>query len=544
MIKEKMKITVHATALSKNKNAVAGILDNLPEGTDHAPIKVIIGEEMKQGKRIIYQDEEKLDMEIGQIKELTDENGAKVTDDKIREMLEEGNYKIQLKSHEGFDFFGDLIVMKDPGSANQRSNQALSQDVVDAANKAVKNGFVTQADMDERLAFMKENKVDKFLMLRVISGYRMYNKPSHKPSCLYVDPFLSSHVKKKEEGIIAEGLRAAVGRNAIICEGEKSVGKNVYLETIAWLLNMPMYLITFNRQMSPSSVYGEKTTDNTAAKALAEFDPAILAKADDIKAKRQFMIDHFAPMQILTKEGKQENKDEQKARIRRCVDDMLTEEERNILAEAERFRMLQAQSASVNIIIDQSELYDWLVDGGLMCFNEMNMAEANFLASFANQLLDGTGFLFIPGRGEVPIHKDCVLFGTQNADYQGVEQQNEATMSRFGCLYFEQPGTIKAQLTNAVGYRLKKDGYPSVTVNDQVLTEAEAFYKQCRGAVTKGSLSNACLNIRGFVRAVVAHAESDGFARLRRQITIHVIDTCPVDERPALYTILESIVTL
>lgn len=74
---------------------------------------------------------------------------------------------------------------------------------------------------------------------------------------------------------LSKGLRAAVSRNAVICEGEKSTGKNVYLETISWLMGMPMYLITFSRQMSPSSIYGEKTTDNSAAKALSEFDQNI-----------------------------------------------------------------------------------------------------------------------------------------------------------------------------------------------------------------------------------------------------------------------------
>ena len=110
---------------------------------------------------------------------------------------------------------------------------------------------------------MQDNHVDNFLILRVLKGYRMYNKPTHIPSCVYVDPYLDSTQKQKVEGIIAEGLRAAVSRNAVICEGEKSTGKNVYLETISWLMGMPMYLITFSRQMSPSSIYGEKTTDNS-----------------------------------------------------------------------------------------------------------------------------------------------------------------------------------------------------------------------------------------------------------------------------------------
>ena len=334
------------------------------------------------------------------------------------------------------------------------------------------------------------------------------------------------------EGIIAEGLRAAVGRHAIICEGEKSVGKNVYLETLAWLLNMPMYLITFSRQMSPSSVYGEKTTDNSAAKKLAEFDPEILEKADRVNEKLKFSLN------LLYKQGLDANK------AMEAATEALPEEDKDVLKKASEFKKLQAQSASVNIIIDASELYDWLEDGGLMCFNEMNMAEANFFASFTNQLLDGTGFLFIPGRGEVPINKDCVLFGTQNADYQGVEQQNEATMSRFGCLYFEQPETIKAQLVAAVTSALKKDGFDGVTLDKKYYDESEKYYIQCRSAVRQSTVTNACLNIRGYVRALTEVAESDGRARLSRQVEIQVINTCPFDEREPLVNIKRQIITL
>ena len=316
-------------------------------------------------------------------------------------------------------------------------------------------------------------------------------------SCVYVDPYLDSTQKQKVEGIIAEGLRAAVSRNAVICEGEKSTGKNVYLETISWLMGMPMYLITFSRQMSPSSIYGEKTTDNSAAKALSEFDQNILAKAEVIREKMRFAASMLS--------GKSCN-------LEQAIEKALPAEDRKILEQAKQFEILRAKAASVNITIDASELYDWLIDGGLLCFNEMNMAEANFFASFTNQLLDGTGFLFIPGRGEVSIHKDCVLFGTQNADYEGVEQQNEATMSRFGCIEFRQPETIKGQLVAAVDSRLKKDGFTGVSLSAKHYKEAEAFYKQCRGAVRKAQVSNAVLNIRGFVRALVTVAESDGYA--------------------------------
>ena len=208
------------------------------------------------------------------------------------------------------------------------------------------------------------------------------------------------------------------------------------------------------------------------------------------------------------------------------------------------FEKLKAEASAVHITVDQSELYDWLTIGGVMVFNEMNMAEANFFASFTNQLLDGTGFLNIPGRGEVDIDPNCVLFGTQNADYQGVEIQNEATMSRFGCLYFKQPRTVKPQLMTAVSSALKKCGYEDCMLDEIYFDQCEAFYKQCQKAVESGLVANSVLNIRGFVRALTAVAKSNGCAKLRRQVEIHVINTCPVDDRAQLNIAADSLITM
>ena len=209
----------------------------------------------------------------------------------------------------------------------------------------------------------------------------------------------------------------------------------------------------------------------------------------------------------------------------------------NLIAELNR---RSAQAQSVNIIIDSSELYDWLTIGGLMVFNEMNMAEPNFFASFVNQLTDGTGFLFIPGRGEVKINENCVLCGTQNADYEGVEQQNGATISRFGCSTFEQPKTIKNQLEAAVQTELKAKGY-SLPLDKKNIDMVEKFYRTCQKAVNKGDFTNAVLNIRGFVRALTNVTSSNGNALLIEEVEDHVINTCPIDERQPLKSTASTI---
>ncbi len=491
------------------------------------PVKLVIGKEKKNGKWCVYLEEEAPENMVAKVVAI-----GSLDDTDIGAIVQENSYRIVIHGPQEASIKCTLQLLKDEATANRKSDAETSGEVEAEVNRIVASGLFTKDEMDARIKYMVENHVDQFLMLRVLRGYRAYHKRAHQPSCLYVDPFLESCAKRKVQGKISKGLRAAITRHAMICEGEKSVGKNVYLETIAWLMGMPLYLITFSRNMTPASIYGEKTTDNSAAEALAAFDPEILAKADRVEEKLKFALN------LMYKQGLGADQAMEAAMT------ALSNEDKETLKQAANFRKLQAQSSSVNIVIDASELYDWLSDGGLMVFNEQNLIDPNFFASFANQLLDGTGFLFVPGRGEVPIHKDCVLFSTQNGDYQGVEQQNEATVSRFGCLYFEQPDSVKGQLMAATKSALKRDGFEGTSLKPQYFNETESFYKQCRAAIRKQVITNACLNIRGFVRALTEVAESDGYATLKECIRDQVINTCPFDERQPLVDMLEQCVTL
>ena len=472
-----------------------------------ASFKTIIGTELMRGFFPAYVDKEERTCLYGLVQSVKD--GETVLDnDAIKEIVNNGA-NVVLKSYKGTLIEGQMIL--DEVKQANVDHGAVSPKLQAIIDEKIAAGIVTKEEMDDRLKVMQDNKVDEALKIRVVKGYRKYNKAAHQPRCIYVDPYIDQ-VKAGKEGIIAEGLRNGVMRMASICEGEKSVGKNVYMETIAWLLGMPLYMITFSRNMSPSSIYGEKSTDNSASEKLKTMTNEAIAKV---------MLETNAP----------ELKDRTRA-IKAAAD----------------FELQKARAASVSIVIDASELYDWLIDGGTMVLNEMNMGESNFLSSFLNPLTDGTGFLFIPGRGEVKMHEDCVLFGTQNADYEGTQQQNEATISRFNGLYFRQPDSIIGQIKASVAAELKKSGCDYKLKEDYYI-QAQKFYTQClkavRGSGTNGSIvSNAVLNIRGFVRALTTVAESEGYVSLNRWLQICVINTCPTDERQALNAVLDSIVTI
>lgn len=468
-------------------------------------------------KNIYEEDKEETDPE---------KKWKKVTD---VDLILKQNYKVtDLELEGGKKITGKLTIVS---GAVIKIASKVSSKILAIAKEKVDAGIFTEQEAEERLEYLRKNRVDETLMEWVVRGWRLYAKKAHKPSCLYVDPYTS----KGEESIISQGLRRAVARFGLILEGDKSVGKNVYVETMAWLLGMPMYLITFSRQMSPSSIYGEKSTDNSAAEALAAFDPDILKKAEDLKAKRDFMIQHFSKLNIPGTGEQQINA------INSMMDQILTPEENELLKKAEEFKMLQAKASSVNIVMDSSEMYDWLTIGGVMCFNEMNMVDANFFQQFANQILDGTGFLFMPGRGEVKINPNCVLYGTQNADYEGIEAQNDATVSRFGKIIFERPKTIRGQIEAGVKSMLKKHGFGDLTINPEYLDSTEKFYKTCLANLDKPNptISDMVLNIRGFIRALTLVVESNGVINLKDNIIIEVINSCQdKEERKILTTAL------
>jgi MoxR-like ATPase len=525
------EIYAKVTPVCAMGETILNIVETIPEGKP-LPIKAVLSkDEVFMGKYMLYIDEEKEDNAFSMVTEVLAKDGTSLSNDEIS-ALAARDYEMQIFHDLGHAFKGKLKVK------NEESNLVYnSKEMDDEAKRIVEDKITTKEVMDRVIKIMKDNYVDEHLALQVLRNWKKHKKSIKMPSTVYVDPNLEQSRKMHQEGIIAEGLRAAMDGHGLICEGEKSVGKNVYVETLAFLLGKPFYLITMNRQMSPSSIYGEKTTDNSASEELAAFDPAILKKAEELRAHRDFMIKHYS----MYKLGKPE---ESKSKVRAMMDSIFTEAEQQILAEAERFEKLKAQSASVNIRIDESELYDAITDGGLLCLNEMNMAEPNFLASFVNQLLDNTGFIFIPGRGDVTINEDFFLVGTQNADYQGVELQNEATMSRFGLLYFAQSDHIKEQLKAAVRSTLEKTGNEKMDLDDKFYTQADKLYTQCKKSVEKGQISNACLNIRGFVRALVSVAKSYGVSSLKRQIEIHVVNTCPFDERISIKEIEDAIITL
>ena len=148
------------------------------------------------------------------------------------------------------------------------------------------------------------------------------------------------------------------------------------------------------------------------------------------------------------------------------------------------------------------------------------MADANFFQSFINPIGDNTGFINT-GEGRLMVNSDCWLLGSQNEGFIGSLEQNAATKSRFACIKFPAPNSIKAQLIAEVGKGLEPKYYKA----------CDDLYKFfLRGAYEEKIISSACLNIRGFCRALKVVKKYKNITTLRQQLIIHVVNTCPEEE--------------
>lgn len=499
------------------------------------------------------------DNTIGIAKKFIDEKGNEASDEDIQRLFKRP-YKIDLIGMKGIKILANVeeqvlsnkpaetVAEEEPENALPTSFDAYNElpaRIRQRLQEIVDEGISTKENLVKVLEYLKSQYCrgrnglsNTFLVERIFNEYRKYERPCVEPETLYQDP---DKYSPDAQSRMLEALEMAVCRDGCNYVGPKSLGKNVFFETLAWVLGKPKYIITFSAQMAPSDVFGEKSSDNTASDILAHFDSEWLEKAKMVHHKHQKTVLNRIAANVLS----------QILHKKYAVDeDVYTDEEKEVLRKEAEFEKLKAEAASIHIKMDPSELYDWLIDGGVIMFNEINLANANFLSSFLNVLLDGTGCLFMPGRGNVPINKDCVFTASMNRGYEGTESLNEATESRMAEIRFTYSDTAKEQLRASVNSKLKKLGVGEI--NDMYLDQASNFYARCKmlndpsmdnSGAGVGVISDKALNIRGLVRALKEVAVFGYQGSLHDKIMEHIVNSCE-DDYDMLVAALNETVTL
>ena len=437
----------------------------------------------------VYYEEPTLNNIIGLATQITDESNNTYSIDVIIDLINNNRYTakaIKKIANNKFQVLLEEIV--EEVFEEERKETSIEEE----CERIIKEGICSKKELNQRILVMRKNRVNDLIIHDVLADYKKYEKEVRKPKTLFVDPEPNS----KECSIMEQALMNAMIGSPTIFEGIQSTGKNVCAETLAWCLGKPYFLISIDVRADKEDIFGAKKTKVPEINNYSEEELIKMAFASDkIKSGEKVSLE-----------------DEQLAA---------------------KYNVLKAKANSVEIETELSEFVEWLRVGGVLMINEMNMAEANFLQSFINPIGDNTGFINT-GDGRLYVNPDCWLLGSQNDGFIGAMEQNAATKSRFGCIKFPATTSIKKQLIAEVGKCL----------NDEYFNQCERFYRLLVQASMQEAFSSACLNIRGFCRALKATSRYKGITTLKQQIMIHVINTCPEEEIMLLKSKLDDTISL
>lgn len=372
------------------------------------------------------------------------------------------------------------------------SDEDVSESIsyCDETERIVEAGILTEDEVKSRISVMESNRVHPSVIKAVLDRMQKFEAPLCSPKAFYQDTR-----DEDQSSILNLVLIAALTRTATIFIGDKSTGKNICGETLAYVLGLPYYRIVFERGMVMEDVIGSKTTDNSAAEKLS-YELAYS------KSKLEYGI------------GTVTEKD---------------------IENATKFDLYKAESASIRLIQQESSIIQWAKNGGVMMYDEVNMADSNLLQAVMNSVADSEKVLIVPGVGSIPLNENCVLIGSMNPGYAGTCDLNEATKSRCGFIEFEYPKTITAQL---------KANFKEGQLANKYFVACEKVYEQLRVAVDSGRISSECLNIRGFVSALKAVADFPYGTKLIEQLKIHLANGCNKDERFVVNSTVQDCIDL
>ena len=169
IVKESYDITIRKDMTCSAGAAVFKMTDKLKE-TEELPVKLIIGDEKKNGQWAVYLEKvsENSEKMVGKIASLKDKSGNDFDDVDIDNLIKE-NYRIVITGPQKNPLLvGKLQLLKDEASANKASDKDTADTLKKMIDEKIKTGIVTKEDMDQRLKVFRANGVDDFLLTRII----------------------------------------------------------------------------------------------------------------------------------------------------------------------------------------------------------------------------------------------------------------------------------------------------------------------------------------------------------------------------------------
>lgn len=374
------------------------------------------------------------------------------------------------------------VIIEEAESPKELKDSSRKTGLEEEKNRVL--AFVEKEELEKRISYMKDLNFEDELIAEVLSLYEN-DLEVVEPKTLYNEKKIQD-----DDYLIKNMIEDILDGHNILLEGPKSTGKNVAWETVAWLLNMKICVQKISTQTTNDDVLGSMSTDNAVGESINEKGVESMIKDLSLMLKGE-----CSPSSDTIK-----------------------------------FILDKVKMEGTHLKFNPGILTKVLTRGrGLFIFDEMDMGTANFLSSIVNTLGDDHSQVFdVPGFGEVPIPKNVIFGATQNgSEYIGTQPQNDATMSRFTKYILANPASIKAIL---------KDG-SKANVNNQVYSQLDKVYAALREEVNEGTISDTCLNIRGFKRAL------DNIARgkaITKALERNVANICDADERETILSVIEA----
>lgn len=373
---------------------------------------------------------------------------------------------------------GTMVAIK---IAPKKTKKPVEVEVVKkSSNETVKQlidkGVLSKEELDERIAYLKQHQITEKDTLFVPALLLIWKQEEGfevaKPKKLYLNP------NPRQESLIKRIVRNLVLGDPVILEGPKACGKNVAWESISWLFNRPLEVLNCDGKMTKSSMFGSPTTDYSNKEALNR------------DGAKEFINIFFTSLMSSLKGAFSfffKKKTEAEENVEESYD------------KAADFLVNTIKCASPDIKLEKGPVTRALVEaekrGTILIADEMNLSDPNTLAGAFNALTDKHTLAYqVNGLGLVKISAGLIIGATQNGtggEYIGTKKQNDATMSRFNCIRISAPDSIKSILENN-----------KFDIDEEYYDVLDKIYgKFARAAKVSRSVSESCLNVRGFERA-------------------------------------------
>lgn len=352
-------------------------------------------------------------------------------------------------------------------------------------NRIIKEKINTQEEINEKIEYLKANKVSDENIGLLFESYVKYpekiaNRIPKKPKILFVD---------SENYLVSNSVYYINAKKNLIFEGDKGVGKNVLTETLAWLYNRPLYEFSSNSQHSNNSLLGGQT---------------FVSKNKQEEKKNNKILANFFARVMAKLSGVSKPEEEEITSVEKLIKNLSNDKE---------------------LKFEMSSILEAFVNGGILVLDEFNTSLAHVMPIF-NALLDDRRRIEVTGLGLAVGHPNFCAIATQNKDYEGTFEANEATADRFEPIIFPPLTSISEIL---------KERVPDIDY--ETLTLADNLYQGIKASAESGEMGDKILSIRGFISA----CEVIGLGMDKKQAFINSVANraSDLDDRKSIRNMIE-----